>query len=45
LSECSRLNNLLLKSIFGLGRTGGIYYSADGVTRRHTDTGFLNLQF
>jgi sugar-specific transcriptional regulator TrmB len=45
LSECSRLNNLLLRSIFDLGRTGGIYYSADGVTRRHTDTGFLNLQF
>jgi hypothetical protein len=45
LSECSRLNNLLLKSIFGLGKTGGIYYGADGVTRRHTDKGFLNLQF
>jgi len=45
LSECSRLNNLLLRSIFNLGGTGEVYYNANGVTRRQTETAFVNLQF
>jgi len=44
LSECSRLNNLLLRSIFNLGGTGDVYYNANGVTRRQTETAFVNLQ-
>ena len=45
LSECSRLNNLLLKSIFNLGGIGDVYYSANGVVRRQSETAFVNLQF
>ena len=45
LSECSRLNNLLLRSVFNLGRTGQVTYNASGVTRRQTDAAFVNLQF
>jgi hypothetical protein len=44
LSECSRLNDMLLKSIFNLGGTGGMYYNASGVTRRQTGVTFVNLQ-
>ena len=44
LSECARFNNLLLKSIFDLGRTGMVYYDSDGSTRQQTDTAFVNLQ-
>ncbi|MHC4542133.1 MAG: hypothetical protein ACYS74_20505 [Planctomycetota bacterium] len=45
LSECSRLNSMLLKTIFNLGRTGEVYYNANGVTKRQTETAFVNLQF
>lgn len=45
LSECSRFNSLLLKSILGLGKTGSITYNSDGRTKRQTDTAFVNLQF
>ncbi len=45
LSECSRLNSLLLKSIFKLGGTGDVYYNANGVVRRQNKTAFVNLQF
>ena len=44
LSECARFNNLLLKSILDIGKTGAVYYSSDGITRRQTDTAFVNLQ-
>ncbi len=44
LSECSRLNNMLLKSIFDVGGTGDVYYNANGVTRRQTGLTFVNLQ-
>jgi len=44
LSECARFNNLLLRSIFDLGNTGAVYYSANGITKRQTDTAFVNLQ-
>ena len=45
LSECARFNNLLLKSVFELGRTGAVYYNSNGATRRQIDTAFVNLQF
>lgn len=44
LSECSRLNNMLLKSIFNVGGTGDVYYNANGVSRRQTGLTFVNLQ-
>lgn len=43
-SECSRLNNMLLKSIFNVGGTGDVFYNANGVTRRQTGLTFVNLQ-
>jgi len=44
LSECTRFNNMLLKSIFGLGKTESVQYKSNGETRRHIDTAFVNLQ-
>ncbi len=44
LSECARFNNLLLKSIFDLGKTGAVYYNSNGATKRQTDMAFVNLQ-
>ncbi|MHC4425027.1 MAG: flagellar export chaperone FlgN [Planctomycetota bacterium] len=44
LSECARFNNLLLRSIFDIGRTGAVYYNSNGATRRQIDTAFVNLQ-
>jgi predicted glycosyl hydrolase (DUF1957 family) len=45
LSECSRFNSLLLKSIFEIGNTGMVYYNSNGTAKRQTDTAFVNLQF
>jgi hypothetical protein len=45
LYECTRFNNLLLKSIFNLGKTDTIYYSPNGAANKQTDTTFMNLQF
>lgn len=45
LSECSRLNSLLLRSVFNFGRTGQVTYNASGATRRQSDAAFVNLQF
>ncbi len=44
LSECARFNNLLLKSIFDLGKTGTVYYKSNGATQQQTDMAFVNLQ-
>ena len=43
LSECARFNNLLLKSIFDLGRTGAVYYNSNGATKQQSDIAFVNL--
>jgi len=43
LSECARFNNLLLKSIFDLGKTGSVYYNSNGATKQQTDMVFVNL--
>jgi len=45
LSECARFNNLLLKSIFNLGKTGTVYYNSNGATKRQIDMAFVNMQF
>jgi hypothetical protein len=45
LSDCARFNNMLLRSIFDLGRTGVVYYNAHGTTKRQSETSFVNLQF
>jgi hypothetical protein len=45
LSECARFNNLLLNSIFDLGKTGSVYYNSNGAAKRQTDMAFVNLQF
>lgn len=45
LSECARFNNLLLKSIFNLGKTETLYYKPNGITNKQTDKTFVNLQF
>jgi hypothetical protein len=44
LSECARFNNLLLKSIFDLGKTETVYYNSTGATKKQTDTNFVNLR-
>jgi len=44
LSECARFNNLLLKSIFDLGKTGAVYYNSNGATKEQTEMAFVNLQ-
>ena len=43
LSECARFNNLLLKSIFDLGRRGSVYYNSNGTTKQQSDMAFVNL--
>lgn len=45
LSECSRFNSFLLRSVFDLGQTGAVYYNSNGATKRQVDTAFMNLQF
>lgn len=44
LSECARFNNLLLKSIFDLGKADSIHYNPNGATKRQIETAFVNLQ-
>ena len=45
LSECARFNNMLLKSIFDIGRTETVYYNSNGAARRQSEMAFVNLQF
>lgn len=44
LSECARFNNLLLRGIFGLGKTESLHYKSNGKAGRNIDTAFVNLQ-
>jgi len=44
LSECARFNNLLLTSIFDLGKTGTVTYRANGAANRQMDGTFVNLR-
>ena len=45
-SECSRFNKLLLKSIFDLSKTGTCSYDARGTTRQHDgEAALMNVKF
>jgi len=35
LSECSRFNKMLIRSVFDIGKTGSVYYSANGKATTH----------
>lgn len=45
LSDCARFNNMLLRSIFNLGRTGEVYYSANGAAKEQREAAFVNMKF
>ena len=45
LSDCSRFNSLLLKSILNLGNTEAVTYSSSGATKRHNENVLMNLEF
>jgi flagellar biosynthesis/type III secretory pathway chaperone len=45
LSECARFNNVLLRSVLGLGRTETLIYDSNGAASRQTDKALVNLQF
>lgn len=44
LSECARLNGLLLKSILNLDKTA-VCYNSSGSAEQRTDAAFMNLRF
>ncbi|MHC4060248.1 MAG: hypothetical protein ACYSR6_01380 [Planctomycetota bacterium] len=43
LSECARLNSLLLNSVFGLGKAGALVYDSNGAPMPQTEKAFVNL--
>ena len=45
MADCSRLNRLLLESIFALNRSGAITYEADGTMRWQSDGGLVICDF
>jgi serine phosphatase RsbU (regulator of sigma subunit) len=45
LSECARLNSMLLNSVFGLGKASALVYDSNGAPMRQTDKAFVNLRF
>ena len=44
LSECTRFNNLLLRSIFNLCKKEGPGYNSNGAAKRQTEAALINLQ-
>lgn len=44
LSECSRFNNMLLKSLFNLSKVENFSYSSNGSAKRQTDVALFNIQ-
>jgi hypothetical protein len=44
LSDCARINGLLLKSILECGRCGAALYDASGAKTRQGDAGFVNMR-
>ena len=44
LSECSRFNSLVLKSIFAMAKTGGTTYCPKGTAKLQNDAAFVNLR-
>ncbi|MBW8001530.1 MAG: hypothetical protein FVQ80_05860 [Planctomycetes bacterium] len=46
LSDCSRFNSLLLKSVLNLGNSEeAVTYSSSGATKRHNENVLMNLEF
>ena len=45
LLDCARLNTLLLRNVFDLGKQEIITYSPDGSKKRQTSTAFVDMQF
>ena len=45
LSDCTRFNSILLKSILEFGQSGTITYSPKGFAKRQTNSAFMNVQF
>lgn len=45
LSECARLNRMLLKGVFNLGNRGIVSYGSNGAAKQQNDIAFVNLQF
>jgi hypothetical protein len=44
LAECARFNRMFLNSIFDLGKTHAVTYSASGTTHRQAGRSFVNLE-
>lgn len=44
LSDCARINSLLLKAIFERGRAGLVCYDSTGQTPRQSDAAFMNMR-
>jgi hypothetical protein len=44
LSDCARINSLLLKIVFERSRTGLVCYDSAGLTRRQGDAAFMNMR-
>jgi hypothetical protein len=44
LSECARINSLLLKTVFERSRTGLVCYDSDGLTERQGDAAFMSMR-
>jgi len=45
LSECTRFNSVLLRSVFEIGKTGVVCYNSNGVTKRQIDATLVDMQF
>lgn len=45
LSDCSRFNSLLLENVLEFSSSREITYSPNGFAERHSNAGFVNLQF
>jgi hypothetical protein len=44
LSDCARINELLLRSVLECGRAGAALYDASGAKARQDDAGFVNMR-
>jgi hypothetical protein len=45
LSECARINKMLLHGMLDLGGPGTVSYNSNGTASKQTDTNFINMRF
>lgn len=45
LAECARFNNVLLRSVFEIGKTGVVSYNSNGSAKRQIDTTLVDMKF